>query len=145
MPECTIYDYLLQNNKGYLSNIALNYFGRKITYRELFDNIEKTASGLYSLGVRCGDVVTIFSINTPETLYCIYALNLIGAIANMEYVTESEQAALHAVEKCESKVVIMLDALIEKFPNITQSNTIDCVISLPVSTSMPTLKKQYTI
>ena len=29
MPECTIYEYLWENNKDYPNNIALNYFDRK--------------------------------------------------------------------------------------------------------------------
>ena len=41
LPECTIYDYLWENNKDYQSNIALNYFDRKITYGEVFANIDK--------------------------------------------------------------------------------------------------------
>ena len=30
LPECTIYEYLWENNKNHLDDIALVYFGRKI-------------------------------------------------------------------------------------------------------------------
>ena len=39
LPECTVYEYLWEKNKEYLDNIALNYFGKKITYGRLFENI----------------------------------------------------------------------------------------------------------
>ncbi len=32
LPECTIYEYLWENNKDHLNDVALNYFDRKITF-----------------------------------------------------------------------------------------------------------------
>ena len=34
LPECTIYEYLWENNKDHLDDVALNYFDRKITFGE---------------------------------------------------------------------------------------------------------------
>ena len=141
LPECTIYEYLWENNKDHLDDIALNYFDRKISYGELFENIEKAARGFYSIGVREGDIVTVFSINTPETIYCIYALNLLGAIPNMEYVTESAKEAVVAIEKCESKTLIVLDALLPKFTSVADCKAVKNIVVLSVSESMPAVKK----
>lgn len=35
LPECTIYEYLWENNKDYPNDIALRYFDRKILFSEL--------------------------------------------------------------------------------------------------------------
>ena len=43
MPECTIYKYLQESNKDHLNDTALRYFDRKISFGEMFDNIEKAA------------------------------------------------------------------------------------------------------
>ena len=51
LPACTIYDYLYESNKDYRARTALNYFGRKISYGELFENIEKAARALKQNGV----------------------------------------------------------------------------------------------
>lgn len=83
LPECTIYEYLWENNKDHLDDTALIYFGRKITYKELFENIDKTARAFFALGVKKGDIVIVCSVNIPETVYVFYALNRIGAISNM--------------------------------------------------------------
>lgn len=32
LPECTVYEYLYENTKDYLGDIALEYMERKITY-----------------------------------------------------------------------------------------------------------------
>lgn len=141
LPECTIYEYLWENNKDHLDDIALNYFDRRITFKELFRNIEKTARGFYSIGVREGDIVTIISINTPEMIYCLYALNLLGAIPNMEYVTESEKEAVSAIKRCQSRTVVILDTLYDRFSGITESEIVNKIVVIPVSASMPFPKR----
>ncbi len=83
LPECTIYEYLWENNKEHLDNIALEYFGTKISYKKLFERIESTANAFSAIGVRKGDIVPIMAVNLPAVIYCIYALNRIGAIPNM--------------------------------------------------------------
>ena len=32
LPECTIYEYIWENNKDHLDDIALEYYGRKVSY-----------------------------------------------------------------------------------------------------------------
>ena len=141
LPQCTLYDYLWDNNKYHMDDVALNYFDRKITYGKLFENIKKTANGFFSIGVREGDIVTVFSVNTPETIYSLYALNLLGAISNMEYITESGKEAVSAIEKCKSKTIIILDALLPRFSCVANCNTVKNIVVLPVCRSMPTVKR----
>jgi long-chain acyl-CoA synthetase len=69
-PECKYVEYIWQRNRERLDSDAFDYLGKRITYRQLFDNVRKTACGLRRLGIKSGDIVTVFSINTPETLYC---------------------------------------------------------------------------
>ena len=68
-PGMSMYEFLYENNKDRLDNIALNYFGRKISYRQLFEGIDKTASALKAYGVRKGDIVSLCALNMPEFIY----------------------------------------------------------------------------
>ena len=43
LPNCSAYEYMYANNKDYSDNVAIDYFGRKITFAELFDNIDNIA------------------------------------------------------------------------------------------------------
>ena len=56
MPNKSVYGYLYEQNKDYLGRIALNYYGRKITFDELFTKIDETAKALLSMGVKENDV-----------------------------------------------------------------------------------------
>ena len=44
IPHMTAYDYICLCNKNRLNETAINYFGRLITYEELFHKINKCAS-----------------------------------------------------------------------------------------------------
>ena len=51
LPECTIYEYVWMNNKEFPNNVALNYFDRKITYGEVFGDIEKRLKAILPSGL----------------------------------------------------------------------------------------------
>ena len=85
--------------------IALNYFNNRISYHELFDNIDVCARALRSFGVKEKDVVTICLPNMPEAIYVIYACNKIGAIADIIHPLSSpEQVKFYLKEN--QKVII---------------------------------------
>ena len=44
------------------------------------------------------------SMHTPETIYAVYALNYIGAVANMVYLTLAEKEIADLLEKTNSTV-----------------------------------------
>ena len=79
-PNQSKYDYMLESSKNHMDKIALTFDDKKITYEELFESIEKYAKMLYSKGVRKGDLIGVCTFNTPEAVYLIYALNLLGAV-----------------------------------------------------------------
>lgn len=81
--NCSMYDYLYACNTSRMKYTALNYFGNKISFEQLFLNINKVANSLLSLGVKKGEIVSVCSLNFPETVYLIYAINKVGAICNM--------------------------------------------------------------
>ncbi len=85
LPETTMYDYMYKLNKDHLDEIALifdtGFDETKITYRELFENIDIVAKNLKKKGIKKNDKVALSFANTPESAYCIYALNKIGATA----------------------------------------------------------------
>ena len=79
-PNMSKYDYMYENSKNHMDNIALTFEDKKITYEELFESINKYAKVLYSKGVRKGDLIGVCTLNTPESVYLLYALNLLGAV-----------------------------------------------------------------
>jgi len=79
-PKMKMYDYMYLRNKKRQNFTALNYYGRKISYNEMFQYIEDCAKAFAQKGVKEGDYVVIAMPTTPESVYMLFALNRIGAI-----------------------------------------------------------------
>lgn len=81
--ETSIYEYLKQESSPYIDKIAIWFYGKGITYRELFKRIDVVAEQLHTLGVKEKTVVTIRLPNCPQAIISIYAVAKIGGICNM--------------------------------------------------------------
>ena len=141
LPECSMYEYIWANNKDHLDDIALIYFNKKITYRKMFEMIDKTASALLSLGIKKGDIVTICSLSIPETVYSAYAINKIGAIVNFEYVSLSEKDFEKSFLETNSKVVITLPMFANKIFNASKNTYIKKIIVTDLAESASGITK----
>lgn len=76
----SVYSYLEQSAKPYEKDTAISFYGRKISYRQLFDRIDQVAKALIACGIKKDDVVAASLPGIPEGIYLIYAINKIGAV-----------------------------------------------------------------
>lgn len=111
----TMYQFIYESNKNRLNNTAIIYFGRSITYKELFDNIKKAACAFADMGIKKGDIVSVLSLNTPETVYVIYGLNYIGATVNLMVASITAQEVIDNITNTESKLLVILDKVLDKY------------------------------
>ena len=64
LPECSLYDYLYDCNREHMEDYALNYFGKKITFKAFFHMIDRAAKAFLAIGVHEGETVPIVSVST---------------------------------------------------------------------------------
>lgn len=98
---------------------ALLYMGKTFSYDTLFRSIDDAAARLSSV-VKAGDVVTICMPNTPECVYCFYALNRIGAIAHMVHPLAPVNMLRKFMTSAKSKLLITLSINLEKYCELTK-------------------------
>jgi acetyl-CoA synthetase len=82
---------------------------RRLTYRELRDEICRCANALKSLGVGRGDVVAIHLPNLPEAFVAIHACNRIGAIYTVLFSGFAPDAIRLRLQASRAVVVITAD------------------------------------
>jgi acetyl-CoA synthetase len=82
---------------------------KKITYRELHDQVCRMANVLRNRNVEKGDRVTIYLPMIPEAAYAILACARIGAIHSVVFGGFSPDSLAGRIEDCQSKVVITAD------------------------------------
>lgn len=141
-PSSTIYEYLWENNKAHLKEAAIEYLGTVLPFGELFKKIDECAKALNALDVRPGDIVTVALPCVPEALYLVYALNKIGAVANMIHPLAGEKEIIHYLNEVNSKVAVLFDrtySIIEKSLHTTCVNT---AVIVSAADSMPFGLKQ---
>lgn len=138
LPECTIYEYMYDNNKYALDDPAIYYFGKKYTYREMFNQIDSVAAAFSNIGVKKGDVVALLLPNTPESIFCIYGLNKIGAIADMVDLRVKGDDLLRYLNESCAKVAVICDLFESNAYEVLNATSIKtCIVGSPFD-SMPT-------
>lgn len=141
IPKCSIYEAIRMNNEDNLDGIAFDFYGRRITYRELFRNIKLTAASLTALGIKKADIVSVCMLNTPDTIYLLYALNMIGAKANMLCPVSPNDELLHDINLCNTKYMFTLDMFQDKILSIIGETSIKKVIVAKLNSSMALVQK----
>jgi acyl-CoA synthetase (AMP-forming)/AMP-acid ligase II len=83
IPDVPYHEFVLADADGRGDHPALieGPTGRTISYRELAAQVRRCAAGLTARGLRKGDVVAIFSPNTPEYVVAFYGVSMAGGIA----------------------------------------------------------------
>lgn len=82
---------------------------RKITYYELFREVNKFANALRNLGVEKGDRVSMYLPMCPELLVSMLACNKIGAIHSVVYSGLSVGAVVERMNDAKAKILITAD------------------------------------
>ena len=146
VPNSTIYEYLTEHSKRYENNIAIEYMGTKIKYKDFINKIDEASNSFISYGIRKGDVVSILSANVPEALISFYALNKIGAVANMLHPLLSENEIKEALIKYSTVIVVALDMTYSKLKNIIEETDVyKTIIISPKDSMNPIIKIGYEL
>ncbi len=135
----TIYRKLSENFDAKSDSVVLHYSDREITAGEFFNNILAVASALIVSGIRKGDIITLAMPETPELLYLFYALNRIGAIANIVDPRTSIGEIEHVVN--ESKLLFTTEDAALKWKDAIKETTIKEIITISPFDSAPFRKR----
>jgi long-chain acyl-CoA synthetase len=93
----------------------LIYFNRKIKGNELFSYIDSLSFYLTKIGVKKGEAVGICLPNIPQAVISLYAINRIGAVANVIHPKISAKALFRIVDQTNTKVIFVFDAMLKYY------------------------------
>lgn len=126
--ECSMWEAIEKIVEKYPNNVAYIFMGKKTTYKEFAQNVEICARALKAIGIRVGDKITICMPNCPQTVIMFYAVNLVGAIANMVHPLSSEKEIEFYLNESESIAAITLDQFYHKFEAIRDNVNVSNII-----------------
>jgi len=141
VPKCTVYQYLKQVNANRQEEPAIDYYGKKITYGQLFSSIEDAAAGFAKLGVKQGDIVSFLAVAVPECIASIYAINKLGATANTIDPRLDIDSIRRMIIESTSEILVFIDVAWPKVEKIIGDIKQKKIVVLSAARSLPFVKK----
>ena len=99
-------DHIKRANIGFSNDISMSFMGFRISYKELFENIEKYSKSLKKYGLSKGDCIALAMPNVPETVYYFYACNEIGVTAYLMDPRSSFDNMIKCIKESNSKLFV---------------------------------------
>ena len=113
-PELTMYQMIARMSEQYPDAPAYEFYNKKTSYAQLKYRIDRAAAAMTDLGIRKGDAVTICLPNIPQAIDSFYAVNRIGAVANMIHPLSAEKEITYYLTISESRFILTLDMFYAK-------------------------------
>lgn len=135
LPQKKSYDFLLERNEKYMGNVALTFENKVITFEEMHTRIDEYAKVLYKRGIRENDRIAVCLVNTPESVYLLYALNKIGATVIGLSPLNNEYKMRRDIEMFNPKMIITVDMMYSKLKNPCNALNITPILYSPLESS----------
>ncbi|MDD5927422.1 MAG: AMP-binding protein [Firmicutes bacterium] len=138
----SMYDKVAQIAVNYPNYIAYDFMGGKVKYKDFIKKVDECARALAAIGVKEGEKVTICMPNAPQAVIMFYAINKIGAIANMVHPLSSEKEIEFYLKESASVVCITLDQFYGKFEDIRGNVPLRSLIITSIKDVLSPIKKK---
>lgn len=132
----SLYKQVVESSIKYPNYTAYEYFGKKVKYKKFIRQIDKCSYALKKYNVNKGDIITICLPNVPEALILFYALNKIGAIANMVHPLSAEEEIKLSLNSTRSIYLFAIDMCYSKINNIIDGTKVKKVVYIKASDSL---------
>lgn len=134
--EGGLYDVVYESSCKWPHNVALEFYDTQVSYKDLIKKINRVAAALKAIGAEKGERITICMPNTPEAIYAFYAVNEIGAVANMIHPLSSEKEIEDYLNQADSRIMFCVDISYPKVEAIIKNTKVEQVIVISPTRSM---------
>ena len=125
--------------KRHADRVAVNFYGTQLRYRELAEQVRRLSAALAGLGVKKGDRVALYLLNTPQFIISYMAILGLGAVVTPVSPVYTSLEVKHQLGNSGARVVICQDIL---FDNVAGTGlALDAVIVTGISEYLPWVKK----
>lgn len=141
VPDTTVMDLFDQAVEKYGNRPSLIFYGRKITYREIKDSVDRLATALADLGIKKGDTVALYLLNCPQYVISYFAVLRLGAKVTPISPVYTSIEVKHQIKDSEAKMAICQNILYDNLHNSgVQPET---VIVTTIEEYLPAMKKWF--
>jgi long-chain acyl-CoA synthetase len=138
-PDISVYEMLANSASKFPSNTAVNYYGNKISYKELLSETDRCAAALKYMECGPGDHVAVILPNIPQAVMLFYACSRIGAICDMIHPLSAVNELKDYIASSDAKAIFAFDDVLHNLAFLSGSGR--KVISVGVSDYLPSLAR----
>ncbi|MBN2498469.1 MAG: AMP-binding protein [Deltaproteobacteria bacterium] len=137
-PRVSLYRALMRTVRKNPEAEAWDFFGTTATYRQFAAEIDQCSRALASLGLGCGDRITISMPTSPQGVIAFYAANKLGAVCSMIHPLSPPREIAFYLKTARSRFALTLDAFYPAFAEAVAFDS-DC----PLETLLLTRISDY--
>ena len=112
---------------------------QRVSYRDLHARACRLGNALRNLGIRKGDVVTIYLPMIPDAVVAMLACARIGAIHSVVFGGFAPQSIADRIHDCRSRLVITADEGLRGGKKVPLKANVDAALKLPGTNSVETV------
>ncbi|GGH28931.1 long-chain-fatty-acid--CoA ligase [Paenibacillus segetis] len=136
-PKQNLAQFLVQSAELFPEHIALDFLGKKISYKDLLDSVYRFTNALLKLGIRKGDRVAIMLPNCPQAVIAYYGTLLMGGIVVMTNPLYMPRELEYQLRDASVQMIITLDILVDRVKKATEKEPLNYILVTSVKDYLP--------
>jgi long-chain acyl-CoA synthetase len=137
--EKSVVDTFNETTDKWKDKTAIVFYGRKMSYKELRDQVDRFAAALHDLGVKKGDKIALLLLNSPQFMIAYYGALKAGATLTAISPVYVSPEIKYQIEDSGARMLVCLDIL---YDNVEKSGVkLDAVILTSIGEYLPGMKK----
>jgi len=139
IPALSVPDLFDQMAEKFADKTALIFYGKKISYAKLREEVNRFATALADLGVAKGDTVALYLLNCPQYVIAYFASLKVGAKITPISPVYTSHEIKHQLQDSDATTVVCQDIL---YDNVEKAGIkLKNVILTNIGEYLPALKK----
>ena len=139
IPEESVVDNFNEMTEKWKDRTAIIFYGRKISYKELRDQVDRFATALCDLGVKKGDKIALLLLNSPQFIIAYMGALKAGAVLTAISPVYVSPEIKHQIEDSGATSIVCQDIL---YDNVERADVkLDKVIVTSITEYLPKFKK----
>lgn len=136
VPDIPMQQILQNTFQSYPNHTAITFYGRKLSYQELFLASQAFASALQKKGVQKGDRVALMLPNCPQYVIAYYGALTTGAIITQINPMLVERELQYILQDSGAETIVVLDGLYPKVKSIQENGNVKNIIVVSLQPSV---------
>ena len=136
-PRIPLYSLLDETAAKYPASPCTNFFGKRLTYREIKELSDRLAASLRRMGVPKGDRVVLLLPNSPQFIIAYYGLLKAGAVIVPLNPLSAERELEFYLTDSEAEVAITIPLFLSKVASLVGKTPLKHIVCSRLSDFLP--------